>query len=176
VALGARNGQFHAGARGPFTRSPGRGTCSDHLFDCFGWSRGTCSPGTGSSRELRRGTGGGQFYSVGGKNDSEPTGRADSTTMELRASLLSGHCSSGWSFSTAANHGSTDRKQGTKPAPKRVRPGPRPPEASSQRRKSTGDRCKETSGGRARLQSGARSSGPAPPVGSEAKASHRRSA
>jgi hypothetical protein len=28
-------------------------------------------------------------------------------------------------------------------------PGPRPPEASSQRRKSTGDRCKETSGGAA---------------------------
>jgi len=79
-------------------------------------------------------------------------------------------------YSAAANHGSTDRKQGTKPAPKRVRPGPRPPEASSQRRKTTGDRCKETSGGsRARLQSGAIERTRAP-VGSEAKASHRRSA
>jgi hypothetical protein len=53
-----------------------------------------------------------------------PTGRADSTAMGLGASLLSGHCSSGWSFFSGRGPGPTDRKLGTKPGPKRVRSGP----------------------------------------------------
>jgi hypothetical protein len=54
--------------------------------------------------------------------------------MGLDARLLSGHCSSGWSLMDDRAPGPTDRKQGTRPVTKGVRPGPRTPRASSQSR------------------------------------------